>query len=462
MQAAVELIASGDIHGAIDTHNFAHNVGRQTARVLGLNGEAFLRCSIDFNYGCQHGFFEHALATSPNATEAATSICADLVGVHPAKTVFYCYHGVGHGVMMASSYDLALALETCDALGDAMASDGCWQGVFMENVNAVMRGESREGVFSDTDPLAPCNRVAERHQWECYINHAGRLITLFDFSVAKASHACLSASPAYILACVQSLGLMVSNPAWQLTLVGPRSQSHNVEVTLELCAQFPTDYLAECIVGAVDNIMNFDGVVLDRALRLCQAAEEPHQRACYYRIGLSIGVQLTDLRQRYGLCQQLNEPYRDECLNGAGVGIVDGQLVARYAAPPEGTAAQPAPAPTGPVAAQQGASLRASGSKCKPADDTVVARVEVRVVDGAFQPERVTVNVGEAVRWINDGSEFIWPASDDHPTHEKYVCFNARKPIVQGGSWAFTFDHPGVWGYHDHLSPRAEGVVVVE
>ena len=275
LRAVAQAIEAGDIDGSTDTHSLAHEVGRQTARVFGLGGQAFLGCSIAFNYGCQHGFFEQALASSPNATEAAIAICEDLVGSEPTKTVFYCYHGVGHGVMMASAYDLDVALEVCDSLGEAMASDGCWQGVFMENVNSVMRGEAREGVFSDSDPLAPCNRVADRHKWECYINHAGRLITLFDLSVRDASHACLDAAGRFVLACVQSLDLMVSNLAWQATLVGPTSHGRNIEVTLELCGRFPEEYRRDCLIGAVDNIMNFDGVALDRALRFCRATDGP-------------------------------------------------------------------------------------------------------------------------------------------------------------------------------------------
>ena len=271
MRAIAGLIQSGEIDSATDTHDLAHVIGMQTARVLGLNGEAFLLCSTEFSYGCQHGFFEQSLASAPNATEAASKICADLVGSHSSKTACYCYHGVSHGIMMASDYDLDRALGICDSLGDPMATEGCWQGVLMENVNAVMRGESRGGVFYDDDPLTPCNRVSDKYKWQCYINHAGRLITLFDFSVAEASHACLAASPRYIRACIKSLGLMVSNPAWQTTLAGPGDNSRTtVDVTIELCDQFPNEHRAACVVGAVDNIMNFESVALDVARRFCR------------------------------------------------------------------------------------------------------------------------------------------------------------------------------------------------
>ena len=458
-QVVMELIESGDIDADTDTHDLAHVVGRQTALVFGLNGEGFLKCPTEFNYGCQHGFFEQALAESASATKAASSICDDLFDSHPSKTAFYCYHGVGHGVMMASAYDLGVALDVCDSLGGSTASEGCWQGVFMENVNAVMRGESREGVFSDTEPLAPCNRVEERHKWQCYINHAGRLITPFDFSMADASEACLDASAGYIRACMESLGLMVSNPSWQRTLVGPGGGSGQVAVTLELCAQFPGDHRRNCIVGAVDNIMNFEGVVLDRAPRLCGASDEPYREACYRHIGIAIEVQISDLARRLALCRLVDDAYEETCLAGAGVRLIDGQPVALRR--PAGTVF-----PQGtPVAIEQigdrggeGDVTGLPGGK----DSTGGAAAVVRYADGGFSPETVSISVGQMVRWVNDGTELMWPASDVHPTHQEYPGFDARRPIGPGGSWSFTFEEEGSQGYHNHMNPTSTGAVIVE
>ena len=446
LETVVKAIEAGDIDSSTDTHDLAHEVGRQTARVFGIGGEGFLRCSILFNYGCQHGFFEQALASSPSATEAAFSICADLVGSEPTKTVFYCYHGVGHGVMMASAYDLDLALEVCDSLGDPMASDGCWQGVFMENVNSVMRGEAREGVFLDSDPLTPCNKVADRHKWECYINHAGRLITLFERSVRDASHACLGAAPPFILACIQSLGLMVSNQAWQLTLVGASSQGRNIETTFELCGQFPADYRRDCLIGAIDNIMNFEGVVLDRGLRFCHAVDEPDRAACYGRIGLAIAVQVIEPERRLALCREVDERYRGACVEAAGT--------------PSGSSGVQGDAP-----ARSKARVSAANDQ-KPVGEQVATvigpTVQVRYVDRTFVPATVTIRPGETVVWTNEGDDLMWPASDVHPTHQEYSGFDARRPVARGASWSFTFARAGAWGYHNHMAPRAKGTVIVQ
>ena len=49
---------------------------------------------------------------------------------------------------MATAYDVQKGLNICDSFGTFRGKDGCWQGLFMENVNAAMRGEARANVAS--------------------------------------------------------------------------------------------------------------------------------------------------------------------------------------------------------------------------------------------------------------------------------------------------------------------------
>ncbi|MDZ7726591.1 MAG: cupredoxin domain-containing protein [Candidatus Campbellbacteria bacterium] len=85
----------------------------------------------------------------------------------------------------------------------------------------------------------------------------------------------------------------------------------------------------------------------------------------------------------------------------------------------------------------------------------------ITFTDNGFDPEEVTVSVGESVVWVNESSEGMWPASNVHPTHEIYSEFDALGEIPPGEGWEFTFEEAGDWGFHDHLSPQFEGVVHV-
>ncbi|MGH3147444.1 MAG: cupredoxin domain-containing protein [Rubrobacter sp.] len=88
--------------------------------------------------------------------------------------------------------------------------------------------------------------------------------------------------------------------------------------------------------------------------------------------------------------------------------------------------------------------------------------VVVRVTEDGFDPGSVEVVAGESVVFENVDSEGHWPASDDHPTHEKYPAFDPKKPIQPNTSWSVTLSKPGEWEYHDHMNPTLTGKIVVK
>jgi plastocyanin len=88
--------------------------------------------------------------------------------------------------------------------------------------------------------------------------------------------------------------------------------------------------------------------------------------------------------------------------------------------------------------------------------------VVVRIEAAGFVPATVTIRQGDTVVFENRGSSARWPASNIHPTHHIYPDFDPRAPVAPGQRWAFTFDRPGTWNYHDHLAPDVAGSVVVE
>ena len=325
-EIAVELVnrlrADGVVSPIVDEHQLAHRIGRQTAETYGVNEQAFLLCPMEsLNGGCQHGFFEFVLGRTESSSEAADLICQALRDGYSSKFQFYCYHGVGHGVMMAVAYDLTRALDTCDTFATFLAQDGCWQGVFMENVSGWMQGIAREGVFLETDPLAPCNRLDGQYQHECYINHAGYLMGFFDNDVELASGACLTADGDDVPSCLQSIGLMVTNPVWQVNFIEDLESIAFEEASWQLCMKFPDGYLEQCILGAIDNIHNFDDRDLTRAENFCNTVDVEYRKLCYERMGVNLLNQTVNLEQAEELCRQLSDEYISNCLFGAGIGI---------------------------------------------------------------------------------------------------------------------------------------------
>ncbi|HEY7147894.1 MAG TPA: cupredoxin domain-containing protein [Gaiellaceae bacterium] len=86
----------------------------------------------------------------------------------------------------------------------------------------------------------------------------------------------------------------------------------------------------------------------------------------------------------------------------------------------------------------------------------------VKFTDNGFEPSTLTINSGDTVKFENDSSDDFWPASNVHPTHLLYPGFDAKKPILSGDSYSFTFTKVGSWGYHNHLEPDVQGTIVVK
>lgn len=311
---------SGKISRSLDDHQLVHRVGRKTAEKFGVNPQAFELCGTNFNYGCQHGFFEYVLGRTNTTKDAATLICESIDASKPPKSRFYCYHGVGHGVMMARANDIFESVKECDTLVDATAQDGCFQGAFMENVNAGMRGEVKEGIFSETDPLAPCTNVEEKYRHECYINHAGWLMRFFKNDTTEASASCLKAPEAYMSACAQSIGLMVTNPSWQSSLL-PNAVAKNFEdASWAICNLFPEALRRDCMVGAVDNLVNFDELKGTRVGAFCRRAPTSLAADCWRIFGSNLTRQTTDQTIIRTTCKETApETHQIFCLGGAGI-----------------------------------------------------------------------------------------------------------------------------------------------
>lgn len=87
--------------------------------------------------------------------------------------------------------------------------------------------------------------------------------------------------------------------------------------------------------------------------------------------------------------------------------------------------------------------------------------VTIEYTDSGFSPANVTVNKGDTVRFVNNSSSAFWPASAPHPIHTDLPSFDAKRNIAVGGSYSYTFNDKGAWGYHNHLKSTSFGKVTV-
>ena len=108
---------------------------------------------------------------------------------------------------------------------------------------------------------------------------------------------------------------------------------------------------------------------------------------------------------------------------------------------------------------QQPAGPLGDGQQTVP---SVEADHEVVYTDEGYFPDEITIQAGESVAFINESSRDVWTASDPHPSHTDLPEFDALQAESPGTVYTYTFEQPGEWGYHNHLSSAQSGVVIVE
>ena len=124
---------------------------------------------------------------------------------------------------------------------------------------------------------------------------------------------------------------------------------------------------------------------------------------------------------------------------------------------------------------QQSGAVVAPQSGSETGSGPAAFSATIRITETGYSPQSVTIAKGGTVTWINDSDRPDWPATAQHPTHEKYpgssitkcntaqasTIFDACKALAKGESYSFTFNEAGEWPFHDHVEVKTFGKVIV-
>lgn len=287
-------------------HRIAHAIGAGAlARMGGKPGLAIAEGAATCWSGYYHGVLERSYAGVSNARLAAVtrSLC---VGKEVRATTFIyyqCVHGLGHGLMIHTGYDLPLSLRTCDRLRTDWDRSSCTGGVFMENISSSYGVKSR--WLRDSDLLFPCNAVAERHKLYCYLMVTSRILEATGYDWGRAVTECRRAEKVWIATCFQSFGRDASGNTRQ-----------DPEGIVSHCAT-AGDMEGECIYGAARDVTSNDAGGA-RAAVMCNRASASQRPRCYEGIGTIIGSLHAGAAARQAACRELGVRYVADCARGAG------------------------------------------------------------------------------------------------------------------------------------------------
>lgn len=291
-------------------HRIAHMMGAAAlVRFDGRVGKAFAEGSASCWSGYYHGILERAFSdVEPDELgKISRDLCSEEDVRRTAFIAYQCVHGLGHGLMLYTSYDLPHSLEICDELATSWDQTSCTGGVFMENISSSYGIKSK--WLRDDDPLYPCKTVAERHKLYCYLMVTSRILPLVDYDFAKAVKWCRRSEDAWVATCFQSLGRDASG-----------TTRGSITEILRIC-RLAGDVNGECVYGAARDLTSNDGGSR-RSAPLCRKAASPLQEYCFEGIGTILGGLYATLAERRRACDDVSsdKAFRTACRNGAGVG----------------------------------------------------------------------------------------------------------------------------------------------
>ena len=288
-------------------HRIAHALGAGgLAHYDGDVGRAFADGTAVCWSGYYHGILERAFAGVPLEQIAAVSrrLCSS-PDVRKSDFIAYqCVHGLGHGLMIYTDYDLPLSLETCDALATSWDQTSCTGGVFMENLQASYGTKSK--WLRDDDPLYPCQTVAERHKLYCYLMVTSRILDVVGGDWEKTVAWCRKTEKGWVATCFQSLGRDASG----------RSLQKPGEI-LRICS-LAKEMAGECVYGAARDITSMDAGAR-RSAGFCSRAPGRWRSTCFNGIGTILGGFSREQAPRREACKAaVPKRYWANCFAGAG------------------------------------------------------------------------------------------------------------------------------------------------
>ena len=291
-------------------HRIAHMMGAAAlVRYEGRVGRAFAEGSASCWSGYYHGILERAFrdVEPDDLTATARSLCGDADVRRTAFIAYQCVHGLGHGLMIYTGYDLPKSLETCDGLATAWDQTSCTGGVFMENLSSSYGITSK--WLRDDDPLYPCTVVAERHKLYCYLMVTSRILPLEGWDYAKAAEWCRKAEDNWVATCFQSLGRDASG----------QTRGAVAEI-LAICDE-GRNMARECVYGAARDLTSQDSGPV-RAAGLCAKAAPAYRSYCFQGIGTILGGLYATAGEKRAACDAVSPraEARADCRSGAGVG----------------------------------------------------------------------------------------------------------------------------------------------
>jgi cytochrome c553 len=290
-------------------HPIAHKIG--AGGLLHFEGEvgpAFVAGNGTCGSGYYHGLLQWKLAgvNADQVGSVASTACNDPQIKANAFNYYQCDHGLGHGLMLYTGYDLPDALDYCHQLQTEFDQVACSGGVFMENQSSSFG--LRTKWLSKKNLLYPCNSklVERRDKLYCYLLVTSHILPNVNGDWKKMADWCRKSERGWADICFQSYGRDVAGNA-----------GRDPEGMKSLCAQAGSGE-KDCIFGAIRDVMN-NNPQDPNGEAFCKVVKPVYRAQCFFGMGTILGTQQNTPETKRQACEQwAKDEDLVQCLEGAG------------------------------------------------------------------------------------------------------------------------------------------------
>lgn len=333
---AYQVLRIAPIKANIDMHLMGHVVGDVLYKQMGAKGMEY--CTQDFRNACSHTIVVGLLLDKgEKALREIDDACKKAPGGSGAYSM--CYHGLGHGVLAYTNYDLPKAVELCKKVG-AQSKAGrefaeCVGGTIMEIITGgdhdkLTWEKQRPKYLKNDDPLSPCltNYISDPGARYMCLNY----LTPHLFEVAGANLAnpvnkdfkkaftYCDALPqnniAERKACFGGFGkeFIVLAKARDIRNIG-ESSIEELTKTYNWCLLAAnSDGIKYCNSSAVSSLYWGGENNPSASINFCNIVKDPDaQKACFDTFFGNVSYYIRDSDKKDAVCKLVPERYQNQC-----------------------------------------------------------------------------------------------------------------------------------------------------
>ncbi len=333
---AFSLLKIADLPSNTDIHLLGHTVGDILYKQMGVDGIHF--CSQDFRNSCSHSiviglFVEKGLG--------ALSEIADVCRSAPGGSGAYgmCFHGLGHGILAYTGYDMEKATELCEKTGTKemgfVETAECVGGVVMEMTAGVHDKDAwirqKDKYLKMDSPLMPCTEsfIPEVSRPNCFLYITPHLWEVAGGDLGNPTEDVFSRSFAYCdkmpagmsvykALCYGGFGKEFVGLAQSRDIrdIGSMSDA-GLQKVYRWCKLAPNkNAVKSCLDQAINSLYWGGENKTDAVIKFCSFTDSNDKESCYkHVIGSFRFYQKNNLQNLNDSCAKLPEPYSFKCLD---------------------------------------------------------------------------------------------------------------------------------------------------